>query len=258
MVGAMTGAGRVHRSVVGGEAVATLQEWTSVVEAWPAGSHVWGHYAEQTASGEAICRTENVSACHEGFRGLVEGELRDLSVSVVGADVVAFKDKVNYKQPGGAGFSPHQDLPAYPGAGDVVSILLAIDECTTESGCLWVANGVEELLPTDHRGVVRSDVVASLTWSPVELAPGDAVYIPGLLPHYSASNRSSGARRVLVASFTPATERYGRDHYYEARRATMEAASAGDGQFRISTLADFEGIEVKTGEMGAVGICTHG
>ena len=111
------------RSVVSGTASQTLQEWTSEVEAWPAGSHVWGHYAEQTATGEAICRTENVSACHAGFRGLVQGRLRELSASVLGSDVVDFKDKVNYKQPGGAGFSVHQDLPAYPGVGTVISIL---------------------------------------------------------------------------------------------------------------------------------------
>jgi hypothetical protein len=249
---------RVRRSVVSGQAVAELQGWTSEVEAWPAGSHIWGHYAEQTSSGEAICRTENISVCHQGFRSLVEGSLCDLSASFVGADVVAFKDKLNYKQPGGAGFSPHQDLPAYPGAGIVVSFLVAIDECTTESGCVWVADGVDELLPTDERGVVRSDVVASLTWTPVELAPGDAVCIPGLLPHYSEANKSSRARRVLVASFAPITENYGRSRYYEARRAAMEAASAGDGQFRISTLADFEGIEVKTEVSRAIGSCTHG
>ena len=183
--------GLVHRSVVSGGAVSALQQWTSEVEAWPAGSHVWGHYAEQTASGEAICRTENVSACHAGFRSLVEGDLCELAASVVGADVVAFKDKVNYKQPGGAGFSPHQDLAAYPGAGDVVSFLVAIDECTKESGCLWVATGVDKLLDTDERGVVRAEVVADLDWSPIELAPGDALCIPGVLPHYSEANRSS-------------------------------------------------------------------
>jgi Phytanoyl-CoA dioxygenase (PhyH) len=247
----------VRRSVVSGNAVAEIQAWASEIETWPAGSHLWGHYAEQTPTGEAVCRTENVSACHKGFRGLVEGDLCELSASVVGTEVVAFKDKLNYKQPGGAGFSPHQDLPAYPGAGDVVSILVAIDECTLDSGCLWVASDVDELLPTDERGVVRSDVVATLHWSPVELAPGDALVIAGLLPHYSEANKSSAARRVLVASFSPASERYGRDDYYEARSAAMDAATKDDGQFRISTLADFEGVEVKSAGPAVSGFCTH-
>ena len=52
-----------------------------------------------------------MSACHDGFRALVEGDLSELSASVLGTGVADFKDKVNYKQPGGAGFSPHQDLP---------------------------------------------------------------------------------------------------------------------------------------------------
>jgi hypothetical protein len=47
--------------------LASLREWTSAVEAWPAGSHIWGQYAEATAAGPVICRTENVSACHEGI-----------------------------------------------------------------------------------------------------------------------------------------------------------------------------------------------
>ena len=249
----------VHRGVVSGSGVAELQEWTSVVESWPAGSHAWGHYAELTPTGEAICRTENVSACHGGFRGLVDGPLGELSSSVLGVEVVAFKDKLNYKQPGGAGFSPHQDLAAYPGATEVISILVAVDECSLESGCLWAANDVDELLPTDDRGVVRSDLVASLDWSPVELAPGDALCISGLLPHYSEANRSSAARRVLVASFAPASDGYGRERYYEARRAAMDSAGE-DGTFRISTLADFEGVEAPRGNGTAGGdasVCTH-
>jgi len=42
-------------------AVADLREWTSEIEAWPAGSHLWGHYAEATANGPAICRTERLT-----------------------------------------------------------------------------------------------------------------------------------------------------------------------------------------------------
>jgi Phytanoyl-CoA dioxygenase (PhyH) len=247
----------VRRGVVSGQAVSDLRAWTSDVESWPAGSHIWGHYAEQTANGEAICRTENVSACHAGFRELVQGDLASLASSVLGSEVVDFKDKLNYKQPGGAGFSPHQDLPAYPGASQVISLLVAIDECTTESGCLWVADGVDEVLPTDARGVVESEVVASLEWTPVELAPGDTVCIAGLLPHYSEANRSSSPRRVLVAGYAPADQGYTRDHYYEARRAGMADATAKDGQFRISTLADFEGVEVRAEAHKSAGECTH-
>ncbi len=38
----------------------------------------------------------------------------------------------------------------------------------------------------------------------------------------------------------------------------MSEASSRDGQFRISTLADFDGIEVRSTGPVAVGSCTHG
>src|SRR4051794_8962331 len=94
----------VRRAVLDPDAVAAMLGWVATIERWPAGSHVWGHYAEQTASGPAICRTENVSACHTGVAALVDGPLRSLATELLGEEAVAFKDKINYKQPGGAGF----------------------------------------------------------------------------------------------------------------------------------------------------------
>lgn len=253
----MKGAPVVLRSVLDAPTMTALQSWAEAVRCWPAGSHVWGHYAERTDGGDAICRTENVSACHAGIRDLVQGPLRAVTGRCAAEDVVAFKDKFNYKSPGGAGFSPHQDAPAYPDVVDVVSILLAIDECTTESGCLWLAEGVDEPLPTDERGVVRADVASALAWSPAELAPGDAVLLGGFTPHFSEANRSPAARRVLVASYAPSAEGYSRERYYELRRGRMAESSGGDGRFRISTLADFEGIEA--GCPGpAPASCSHG
>lgn len=248
---------KIRRSVVSGQALTDLQAWTSSVEAWPAGSHIWGHYAEQTPAGAAICRTENVSACHDGFRELVGGTLREVAASAMGVEVVDFKDKINYKQPGGAGFSPHQDLLAYPGANKVMSVLMAIDECTTTSGCLWLAAGVDERLPIDDRGVILGEVTAWLDWTPAELAPGDAVCVDGFAPHFSEANKSTAKRRVLVASYAPADEGYARDRYYTARRSEMERAVAADSQFRIGTLGDFEGTEARTEAAGAVDRCTH-
>ena len=230
----------IVRGAVGGRDVEWVRTWAAEVEAWPVGSHAWGHYAERTDGGDVVCRTENVSACHPAFAALVRGVLADVAASAIATEVADFKDKLNYKHPGGAGFSPHQDLPAYPGVESVVSVLLAIDECTTASGCLWLAPEVDRLLPTDERGVVRAEVASGLRWTPAELAPGDAVVIDGLAPHYSEANMSSRSRRVFVASYAPRRERYGRDAYY-GERAEVLAALAGEGPVRISTLGDFEG-----------------
>ena len=243
-------------TVLDAAAVGSLRDWATEVEAWPAGTHIWGHYAEATAAGPAICRTENVSACHAGIAGLVDGALRDAAADAIGERVVAFKDKINYKQPGGAGFRPHQDRLAYPGVTRVMSILVALDECSTDSGCLWLAGGVDDVLPTDDRGVVRDDVASALPWSAVELAPGDAVCIDGLVPHYSDANRTARSRRVLVASYAPETEGYTRTQYYAARSDAMTRSSALDGRFRISTLADFDGTEVAP-DAAAVDRCGH-
>jgi len=252
----VTAADVVCRAVLNRTEVTSLQDWVADIQSWPAGSHVWGQYAEQTAGGTAVCRTENVSACHAGVRALVDGRLWALASERLGEPASAFKDKINYKQPGGAGFSPHQDARAYPGVGRVLSLLVAIDECTTESGCLWIAPDVDQVLATDDRGVVTAEVVEGLSWSPLELAAGDAVCLTGVAPHYSEANRSDRPRRVLVASYSPSSERYGRSRYYAARRLAMERASATDGRFRISTLADFEGLEVAPAT-GAKDACTH-
>jgi ectoine hydroxylase-related dioxygenase (phytanoyl-CoA dioxygenase family) len=252
----VTGSDVVRRELIDAATLASLRTWVDEIEAWPTGSHVWGHYAEHTADGPRICRTENVSACHAGVAGLVAGALEDCAGETLGDPVVAFKDKVNYKQPGGAGFRPHQDKVAYPGVGRVMSILVAIDDCSVESGCLWIAGDVHEVLPVDDRGVVRADVSESLDWQVAELAAGDAVCIDGLAPHYSESNRGSTSRRVLVASYAPVSEHYTRAHYYAQRDEHMRAGTERDGRFRISTLADFDGAEVAAET--SVDRCTHG
>jgi len=234
----------IHEALLDRADTDALRAWAEEIEAWPSGSHVWGHYAESTPLGPRICRTENVSVCHDGIASLVTGALQSSAEAALGEPAVAFKDKLNYKQPGGAGYSTHQDLLAYPGVERVVSILIAIDDCRVELGCLWLADGVNEILPVDDRGVVLADAASALEWFPASLAAGDAVRIDGLAPHYSEANNSEVARRVLIASYAPASERYDRVRYYRERDDRMRRDTERDGRFRISTLADFEGVEV--------------
>jgi hypothetical protein len=246
----------VHAGLLDAAEIEALRGWADEIEAWPSGSHVWGHYAEHTQLGPRICRTENVSVCHAGIASIVDGALHACAATALDEPAVAFKDKLNYKQPGGAGYSTHQDQLAYPGVDRVVSVLVAIDDCRVESGCLWLADGVTQLLPVDDRGVVRANVAADLDWFPAELNAGDAVLIDGLAPHYSEANDTDGARRVLIASYAPSRERYDRARYYGERADRMRRDTERDGRFRISTLADFEGTEVEAQVTGDR--CTHG
>ena len=105
----MNGAEVVRVGLLDARETQALQAWALEIEAWPSGSHVWGHYAGAHALGPRICRTENVSVCHAGIAALVTGALQECAAAAVGEPVVAFKDKLNYKQPGGAGYSTHQD-----------------------------------------------------------------------------------------------------------------------------------------------------
>src|ERR1041385_5598045 len=60
-----------------------------------------------------VSRIENFCPFHEGFAALLDGEqLRGHASALLGEDAVLFKDKINFKMPGGDGFTSHQDVQA--------------------------------------------------------------------------------------------------------------------------------------------------
>src|SRR4029450_6453317 len=107
-----------------------------------------------------------------------------------GEPVVLFKDKVNFKLPGGAGFAPHQDAPAY------------VDFGVEHHLTLMVRDGVMERWEID-RPLAQ---------------PGDAIMFDAWVPHRSGPNRTSGPRRSYYLTFNPAAAGDHRAHYYDRQR----------------------------------------
>ena len=73
---------------------------------------------------------------------------------------VLFKEKINYKHPGGGGFAPHQDATAYRFVDHHISCMVPLDPATPASGCLYVAPGFRGGPAPDrrawpHRGIDR-------------------------------------------------------------------------------------------------------
>jgi ectoine hydroxylase-related dioxygenase (phytanoyl-CoA dioxygenase family) len=138
-----------------------------------------------------------------------------------GEKAVLFKDKINFKLPGGDGFKEHQDVQAgWDDYADLhITVLIAIDETNTEKGSV-------EMIPGMHKQGLLGEMWEPLTDSdtndadyvPVHCQPGDAVFFDSYTPHRSMPNKSNQARRVLYITFNGVSEGDHRVKYYADKR----------------------------------------
>src|SRR5215468_7905792 len=96
--------------------VEALSRWTDELVGRPEepGKHmVYREPSLREPSMRVIQRLENFCPYHAGFDAFVSyGRLREAVDQLLGATACLFKDKINFKMPGGAGFDPHQDQQA--------------------------------------------------------------------------------------------------------------------------------------------------
>ncbi|HYC58380.1 MAG TPA: phytanoyl-CoA dioxygenase family protein [Thermoanaerobaculia bacterium] len=170
-------------------------------------------------------RIENFVPYHDGFRGIAtDGAIIDFVSQLMGEPACLFKDKINFKLPGGSGFEPHQDIQA--GWGDYadrfVSVSVAIDETTIENGCLELAAGHHT------RGLIgrllepmNGEELQGITFEPILQAPGDVVLFDAYTPHRSASNRTARPRRNLYLTYAKASAGDQRQRYFADKRRSF-------------------------------------
>lgn len=130
-----------------------------------------------------------------------------------------------FKQPGiGSEVRWHQDatfLHSEPIT--VTGFWIALEDATVDNGCLWVA-------PGSHRGPLRQRFVregdtvrlvtlADTPWPvtdeavPLEVPAGTLVCLHGLLPHYSAPNRSPQSRHAYSLHAIDGRSRWSSDNW---------------------------------------------
>jgi hypothetical protein len=224
--------------------VAELRGWVDEVAGWPDDGQGWMHHRELTADGPKLCRSENLIPFHRGLRGLLtEGPLLATASALLGEPAVLYKEKINYKLVGGAGYAPHQDAPAYPFIDRHVSCMVAIDDATEANGCLEVVEAMHhEVLPTDATGCVHPDVVAGLAWRAVEVPAGWTLWFHSRTPHRSGPNRSDRPRRAIYPTYNARSEGDRRAAYYEEKLARFrDAGGRADGKVQVSLIDDFQG-----------------
>lgn len=202
------------------------------------------HHFEQTPAGPRLARSEDLIPHDDVLRNFIcGGVLLAWLGDLFGEPAVLYKEKVNYKHPGGAGFAPHQDAPAYRFVDHHISAMVPLDPATRASGCLSVATGHTRGTLPNTRGRIVCEVAETLDWVPVEVFPGDVLLFDSYAPHRSGTNTSDHARRALYLTYNAARHGDFRDRYYadkKAELATADGTFAGE-RVRISVNDDFLG-----------------
>jgi len=207
------------------EQVTDLVKWSDEIEQWAETPGKWMMYFSKSLKDQSklLHRVENFFDYHEGYNAMFNsGPFLGLVTQLFKEPAILYKEKINFKYPGGEGFEPHQDHAAgwwMYGHTLHISILVTIDEATKENGCLEVVAGrhKEGLLGEKYKAVPE-DVVKECTWIPVETKPGDIVFFDSYVPHRSAPNMSETKRRVLYATYNKQSEGDYRAQYYADKR----------------------------------------
>lgn len=211
----------VMRSAFDDEDAKTILRWADEVEALPEqpGKH-WVFHEESSLDGRSLInRIEYIAPFHDGFASLTE-ILKVSAGQLLGEDVVLFKEKINFKMPGGGGFEPHQDSQAgwEKYASNFITVMICIDEATIENGCLEVAAG------HNRNGLLRGmeplteNDIKDMEFLLVPTRPGDLILFDAYTPHRSAPNPTEKTRRVYYATYNKASEGDHIDQYYADKR----------------------------------------
>jgi ectoine hydroxylase-related dioxygenase (phytanoyl-CoA dioxygenase family) len=215
----------VVREFFGTAQVQELLRWTEELQAAPEVSGRHWVYREDSVSQpgqRVIQRIENFCPFHQGFDHFIRnGALSRWTAQLMGGPVVLFKDKINFKMPGGAGFKAHQDQQAGWSAYAplFVTAMVTLDAATVENGCLEIAAGRhregligQQWVPLEEQG---------LSLEVIPTAPGDVIFFDSYVPHASKPNMTASPRRILYITYNLAREGDHRQRYFADKHASF-------------------------------------
>ena len=135
-----------------------------------------------------------------------------------------FKDKINWKLPGGGKFKPHQDFEAWSDfpATNFLSCAIFVDNCTIENGCLEMVKGEHTNgVLKNINGCLDEELVSSMTWKPILSTKKDLVIFDAFVPHRSDINRSTSSRRIIYLTYNKSTEGNFYKAYFDKKRIEL-------------------------------------
>jgi hypothetical protein len=234
----------VRRGLFSAAEAAEIARWTDALVALPEvpGRHMVYYEDSLTTPGTRVMqRIEDFCPYHAPFDDLVRhGSLAAAAGQLLGGAAVLFKEKINFKKAGGAGFEPHQDQQAgwTTYAPMFVTALVSIDRATTENGCLEMTTAPRqtEMIGAEWQPLTPEQM-ATFDLIPIPTEPGDVLFFDSYAPHGSQPNLTDEQRRILYLTYNAAADGDHRRRYYDTKRANfppdVERAPGAKYVFRV-------------------------
>ena len=218
----------VRRGMFTPDEIAQIAAWTDEVQRLPEVPGKYMMYFETSLlepGRRVIQRIENFSPYHAGFARLFDAPQMCGAVGqLFGEPAVLFKEKINFKLPGGDGFKPHQDQQAgWTVYADLfVTAMVSIDDTSLENGCLELAAGQHGrgLIGSEWTPLTDADMRA-MDARPYPTRAGDVIFFDSYTPHGSKPNPTSSPRRVLYITYNKLLKGDHRVRYYADKRASF-------------------------------------
>ena len=211
---------------------------------WESGKEMAYFETSKNDGTRILARIENFLEFHGGFKNLVNSKkLTDCVESLLGKKAVLFKEKINFKKPGGGGFKPHQDQisrwETY--AQDFLNILISTDDSNIENGCIELTPGFykKELLgPLDSP--IPEKWLNQMEFKPFPLDKGDIVFFDGYAPHQSQDNKSLNSRSNVYLTYNSISQGDQRKKYFTRKRKELPPDNERKENFKDSPLHDYK------------------
>ena len=203
-----------------------IREWADEISNFPEeiGKHwVFHEPSLLDEKRNLINRIENMTPFHAGLSALANSFIPSCG-QLLGEEAVLFKDKINFKMPGGGGFKPHQDSQAgwESYAKYFINVMVCLDEATLKNGCLELASRPGGLATAKLAGnewtPLSEEETALMDFKPYPTKPGDIIYFDSYAPHKSSQNLSDRARRLYFSTYNRLSEGNHLQAYYADKR----------------------------------------
>lgn len=158
--------------------------------------------------------------------------IKELATALGFNDPLLLQSMYIFKQPNiGGEVTCHQDCTfLYTEPIEIVGLWFALEDATTENGCLWAIpgghrRGLKSRWVRARDGGMEFEIYDNEPWPENELVPlevkkGSLILLHGLLPHRSFENRSPHSRHAYTLHLIHADAKYPGSNWLQ-RSATM-------------------------------------